>query len=72
MDELLDAMKSDAGIEIEEIRVDGGCSRSDFLMQFQSDLSQCGTVRSAQSEATALGPRSWQGLPWIFGRVRLK
>src|SRR5205085_1891648 len=36
--DLLNAMRSDSGIELSELRVDGGASRNDFLMQFQADV----------------------------------
>ena len=53
--ELLDAMEKDAGKKIECLRVDGGASRSDFLLQFQSDILQCPIDRPVTVETTAFG-----------------
>ena len=39
--DLLDAMEKDSGIGIRELRVDGGASANNFLMQFQADIMQC-------------------------------
>jgi glycerol kinase len=44
-----------SGIEIRELRVDGGPVRNNFLMQFQSDILQIRIIRSAIEEASALG-----------------
>lgn len=53
--DLLEAMHADAGIELPELRVDGGASRNNLLMQFQADLLGVPVVRPAITETTALG-----------------
>jgi glycerol kinase len=53
--ELLDAMQSDTGRELKELPVDGGMTRSELLMQFQSDILGIPIVRPAVTETTALG-----------------
>jgi glycerol kinase len=53
--DLLDAMQRDAAVPLRELRVDGGASRNNFLMQFQADLLGVPVVRPAVTETTALG-----------------
>lgn len=53
--EVLDAAAADLGVKLTEIRVDGGASVSDFLMQFQADLLGIDVVRPEVLETTALG-----------------
>ncbi len=53
--DLVDAMKRDAGVEISRLAVDGGASKNNFLLQFQSDILNCETVRPQTVETTALG-----------------
>lgn len=60
--ELARAMVADSGIEIRELRVDGGASRSETLLQFQSDLLQVEVVRPVEVETTALGAAFLAGL----------
>lgn len=60
--DVLDAMKQDAGIPIEELRVDGGASANDLLMQFQADIMQVPVVRPKVIETTALGAAYLAGL----------
>lgn len=60
--DVLDAMKSDAGGAIRELRVDGGASRNDLLMQFQADLLGVPVVRPQVVETTALGAAYLAGL----------
>ena len=60
--DLLDAMQEDAGISLTELRVDGGASRNDFLMQFQADLLGVPVVRPVVTETTALGAAYLAGL----------
>jgi glycerol kinase len=60
--DLLDAMQADAGVRLEELRVDGGASRNDLLMQFQSDLIGAPVVRPQVTETTALGAAYLAGL----------
>ena len=60
--DLLNAMKCDAGIEIPALRVDGGASANDLLMQLQSDLSALPIQRPVCIETTALGAANLAGL----------
>jgi glycerol kinase len=60
--ELVDAQRADAGLPIEEMRVDGGAVANDFLMQFQADILDCRIVRPADIETTALGAAYLAGL----------
>jgi glycerol kinase len=60
--DLIDAMHADTGKRLKELRVDGGASRSAFLMQFQADLLQIPVVRPAVTETTALGAAYLAGL----------
>lgn len=53
--DLIDAMRIDSGLEIPELRVDGGGSANDLLMQMQADLLQLPIVRAEISESTAHG-----------------
>lgn len=60
--DILEAMKSDSGIEIEMLKVDGGASKNGFLMQFQSDILNVETRRPDTIETTALGAAYFAGL----------
>lgn len=60
--EVVFAMEADAGAALKELRVDGGASKNNFLMQFQADLIGCKTVRPANNETTALGAAYLAGL----------
>jgi glycerol kinase len=60
--DLLDAMQSDTGRSLREMRVDGGLSRSNPLMQFQADILGIRIVRPAITETTALGVAYLAGL----------
>lgn len=60
--EVLLAMQKDSGIDIRELRVDGGATINDKLMQFQSDLLQTNVVRPKITETTALGAAYLAGL----------
>ena len=60
--DLIDAMHADTGKRLKEMRVDGGASRSEFMMQFQADLLQIPVVRPAVIETTALGAAYLAGL----------
>ncbi|MBP6445920.1 MAG: glycerol kinase GlpK [Saprospiraceae bacterium] len=64
--DVLQAMESDAGIQIRELRVDGGATVNNFLMQFQSDMLQCKVIRPAVTETTALGAAYLAGLATGF------
>jgi glycerol kinase len=60
--DLLDAMTADTSQPISELRVDGGASRSDLLMQFQADLLGVPVVRPQVTETTAQGAAFLAGL----------
>jgi glycerol kinase len=60
--DLLQAMQSDTGKKLKELRVDGGMTRSDLLMQFQADILGIPVVRPALTETTALGAAYLAGL----------
>lgn len=60
--DLVEAMEKDAGIDITRLAVDGGASRNNFLLQFQSDILNCETVRPQTVETTALGAAYLAGL----------
>ncbi len=56
------AMQKDAGIPVRELRVDGGATVNNLLMQFQSDLLQAKVIRPKVTETTALGAACLAGL----------
>jgi glycerol kinase len=60
--EVLIAMQKDSGIDIIELRVDGGATINNLLMQFQSDILQARVVRPKITETTALGAAYLAGL----------
>ena len=60
--DVLGAMQADAGIELTEVRVDGGAARNNLLMQIQADLLGVSVVRAATTETTALGAAWLAGL----------
>jgi len=66
--EVLQAMEKDSGIEIKELRVDGGATVNNFLMQFQSDLLQASVIRPKITETTALGAAYLAGLAVKYWR----
>jgi glycerol kinase len=60
--DILLAMEADAGIRLTELRVDGGASNNNLLMQFQADLLGIPVVRAKNIETTALGSAYLAGL----------
>jgi glycerol kinase len=60
--DVLDAMQHDSGITLTELRVDGGASTNDLLMQLQADLAGIPVHRTAIPETTALGAAYLAGL----------
>ncbi len=60
--DLVEAMIQDSGLELKELRVDGGATRSDVLMQIQADLLGTEVVRPRETETTALGAAYLAGL----------
>ncbi|WP_024964828.1 glycerol kinase GlpK, partial [Trueperella pyogenes] len=53
--EVLEAMNADSGVDLEELRVDGGMTANDALMQFQADILGVDVVKPVVAETTALG-----------------
>jgi glycerol kinase len=60
--DVLKAMEADSGMEIKELRVDGGATVNNLLMQFQSDILGARVVRPEVSEVTAIGAAYLAGL----------
>ncbi len=60
--DLLVAIKDTTDIKINSLMVDGGASKNNLLMQFQSDISNTNIIRSKSAEATALGAAYLAGL----------
>src|SRR5688572_12424298 len=60
--DVLKSMEADSGINIKELRVDGGATVNNALMQFQSDILDCKVVRPKITETTALGAAYLAGL----------
>ena len=60
--DVLDVMQEDSGVKIKELRVDGGASANNLLMQFQADLLGVPVVRPKVTETTALGAAYLAGL----------
>ena len=60
--EVLKAMESDSGIEIKELRVDGGATQNNLLLQFQADILKASVVRPEVTEVTAIGAAYLAGL----------
>ncbi|MHA1616594.1 MAG: glycerol kinase GlpK [Candidatus Njordarchaeales archaeon] len=60
--DVIEAMERDAGIEIKELRVDGGAAKNDWLMQFQADILGKRIIRPVIFETTALGAAYLAGL----------
>jgi len=61
-DDIIAAMEKDSGIKITSLKVDGGACANDFLVQFQSDISDCSVYRPRCVETTALGAAYLAGL----------
>ena len=66
--ELIEAMAADSGIALTELRVDGGATASNLLMQIQADLLGVPVVRPRVTETTALGAAYLAGLATGFWR----
>ncbi|MDZ4845415.1 MAG: glycerol kinase GlpK [Chitinophagales bacterium] len=60
--DVLTAMEKDSGIRLKDLHVDGGATRNNFLMQFQSDMLAVPVVRPVVTETTALGAAYLAGL----------
>jgi glycerol kinase len=66
--DLMDAVQTDTGTSLRELRVDGGASANDALMQFQADILGVPVVRPSITETTALGAAFLAGLGVGFWR----
>ena len=53
--DLLEDMAAHSGVELKELKVDGGAAQNDFLCQFQADILNCNVIRPKDVETTALG-----------------
>jgi len=60
--DILSAMEADSGVKIHELRVDGGATANNLLMQFQSDILEADVVRPRLKEITAIGAAYLAGL----------
>jgi glycerol kinase len=64
--DVLKSMEADAGTPISELRVDGGATANNILMQFQADIMKCRVIRPEVTEVTALGAAYLAGLATGF------
>lgn len=60
--DLLDAMTKDSGVQLKQLKVDGGAVANDFLMQFQADITDVEVQRPKVTETTAMGAAFLAGL----------
>ena len=60
--DIVNAMQKDADINLKELKVDGGASRNNLLMQFQADILGTSVIRPTVTETTALGAAYLAGL----------
>lgn len=60
--DIVDAMQKDSGIDLKELKVDGGASRNNLMMQFQADILGTKVIRPKITETTALGAACLAGL----------
>ncbi|MDD4076190.1 MAG: glycerol kinase GlpK, partial [Eubacteriales bacterium] len=68
--DVLSAMQEDAGVKLSALRVDGGASANDFLMQFQADVIGAPVQRPVCVETTAMGAAYLAGLAVGYWRSR--
>ncbi len=68
--DVIDAMKADAGIEVRTLKVDGGASANNFLMQFQADMLNAPVNRPVCVETTAMGAAYLAGLAVGYWRSK--
>ncbi|MBR1628508.1 MAG: glycerol kinase GlpK [Lachnospiraceae bacterium] len=68
--DILEVMKADAGVEIAFLKVDGGASANDYLMQAQADISDIAVLRPDCVETTALGAAYLAGLAVGYWKER--
>ena len=60
--DIVNAMQNDAGVKLSELKVDGGASRNNLMMQFQADILGANVVRPVVTETTAMGAAYLAGL----------
>ena len=60
--DIVSAMEKDAGVKLCELKVDGGASRNNLMMQFQSDILGTSVIRPVVTETTALGAAYLAGI----------
>ena len=60
--DIVDAMSRDAGVQLSELKVDGGASRNNLMMQFQADVLGTAVIRPQVTETTAMGACYLAGL----------
>jgi glycerol kinase len=78
--DVLESMEEDSGMELKELRVDGGAAANEFLMQFQADILGVPVAIQATTETTALGAAYlaglavgfWKDQPQIVKNYRVK
>lgn len=68
--DLIDAMEEDSGCKLTSLKVDGGASRNNLLMQFQADITGAEVVRPIITETTALGAAYLAGLAVGFWKSK--
>ena len=68
--DVISSMEADTGVHLSSLKVDGGASANNFLMQFQSDISNVEVVRPSTTEATAQGAAFLAGLAVGFFKDR--
>ncbi|MGL6169317.1 MAG: glycerol kinase GlpK, partial [Fusobacteriaceae bacterium] len=68
--DVLSAMEEDSGIKLSSLKVDGGASANNFLMQFQADIMGADVMRPAIVETTALGAAYLAGLAVGFWETK--
>ncbi|WP_428353112.1 glycerol kinase GlpK [Methyloprofundus sp.] len=66
VDELLSTMNADTGVPISELRIDGGATANNLLIQFQADISAIHIIRPSNLETTALGAAYLAGIATGF------
>ena len=62
VNDLIDEVRNTSGVALSSLKVDGGASRNNLLMQFQSDISSLPVIRPENTETTALGAAMLAGM----------
>ena len=68
--DIVGAMEKDAGVKLSELKVDGGASRNNLMMQFQADVLDTSVIRPKVTETTAMGACYLAGLAALRRRHR--